>query len=94
MDPLNKEKIQSALVELPGWAFEDNKIWKKFEFKNFKESLAFIVRVGLEAEEHGHHPNIFNVYNQVSIGLQTHDAGNKVTEKDIELAKAIEDISK
>lgn len=92
MEPLNKDQINEELSELPDWVFEENKIWKKFEFDHFKEALAFIVRVGIEAEAQGHHPNLFNVYNQVSIGLQTHDAGNKVTEKDIKLAKAIESI--
>lgn len=92
MKPLNKDRIQKELAELPGWMHEDNKISKKFEFTNFKEALAFIVRVGMEAEANEHHPNLFNVYNQVTIGLQTHDAGNMVTEKDITLAKAIESI--
>lgn len=92
MKPLRKESIKKELVELPGWLYEENKIWKKFDFNDFKEALAFMVRVGMEAEAHGHHPNLFNVYNRVSIGLQTHDVGNKVTEKDIELARAIESI--
>jgi len=92
MDPLSEEQINKELKELPDWLYSENKIWKKFEFNNFKESLAFIVRVGFEAETQGHHPNIFNVYGQVSIGLQTHDADNQVTQKDIDLAKAIESI--
>jgi 4a-hydroxytetrahydrobiopterin dehydratase len=40
-----------------------------------------------------HHPKLFNVYNSVQIQLTTHDAGNKVTEKDLNLAKAIETIA-
>jgi len=92
MKPLSEQEINSALESLEGWGFDDDKISKKFEFDNFKESLAFIVRVGLEAELKGHHPRIFNVYNTVTIGLQTHDADDKVTEKDIDLATAIEGI--
>lgn len=87
---LSEEEIQKALSELPGWAYNDDKLWKKFQFENFKEAMSFIVRVGFEAEALSHHPNIFNVYNTVSIGLQTHDAGNKVTTSDTVLAKAIE----
>ncbi len=93
MEPLEQQQIEKALKELSGWKHEDDKLWKKFEFSDFKEALAFIVRVGLEAEIMGHHPNLFNVYNSVSIGLQTHDAGNKVTEKDVNLAMAIESIA-
>ena len=92
MNRLSREVIEKELKSLNGWNFESDMIGKKFEFKNFKESLAFIVRIGLEAEELNHHPNIFNVYNQVTIELQTHDAGNTVTQKDLQLAKAIESI--
>ena len=92
MNPINEEKIHQALQNLTNWSFDENKISKKFEFKNFKESLAVIVSVGLEAEIHGHHPHIDNLYNRVTIKLQTHDAGDKVTEKDIDLANAIESI--
>jgi 4a-hydroxytetrahydrobiopterin dehydratase len=92
MKPLSENEINDKLKELNGWDSEKNKISKKFEFKNFKEALAFLVRVGFEAESHGHHPEIFNVYNSVTIKLSTHDAGDKVTQKDFDLAKAIETI--
>jgi 4a-hydroxytetrahydrobiopterin dehydratase len=92
MKPLSEQEINSALGSLEGWGFNDDKLWKEFEFGNFKEALAFIVRVGVEAELNTHHPRIFNVYNKVTIGLQTHDAGDKVTQNDIDLANAIEDI--
>ncbi len=92
MEPLSEQEIHSALTSLSGWGFDDDKLWKEFQFGDFKEALAFIVRVGVEAELQTHHPRIFNVYNTVTIGLQTHDAGNKVTQNDIDLAKAIEAI--
>ncbi|HCT52237.1 MAG TPA: 4a-hydroxytetrahydrobiopterin dehydratase [Balneola sp.] len=92
MKPLSEQEINSALESLEGWGFDDDKLWKKFEFGNFKEALAIIVRVGVEAELQTHHPRIFNVYNTVTIGLQTHDAGDKVTQNDVDLATAIEGI--
>jgi 4a-hydroxytetrahydrobiopterin dehydratase len=51
------------------------------------------VRAGFEAEELNHHPEWTNVYNTVAIRLNTHDAGNKVTGKDVELATRLERIS-
>jgi len=54
--------------------------------------VGFIVQVGLQAEKQVHHPQLFNVYNTVKISLNTHDAGDKVTQKDVDLAKAIESI--
>lgn len=93
MKSLSAENIEKELASLDGWKFSDDKISKKFEFGNFKEALSFMVRVGFEAEEQAHHPEWFNVYNRVEISLSTHDAGNKVTEKDIRLAKAIEAVA-
>jgi 4a-hydroxytetrahydrobiopterin dehydratase len=72
------------------WKEENNKLSRTFTFKDFSEALAFITRVGLLAEKHDHHPEIYNVYNSVRIQLQTHSAGNKVTEKDHSLAADID----
>jgi 4a-hydroxytetrahydrobiopterin dehydratase len=51
-----------------------------------------MVRVGFEAEAMDHHPDWSNVYNRVRIRLTTHDAGDKVTAKDVDLARRIETI--
>lgn len=88
--PLTETQIKDSLKELEGWSIEDNKLKKDFKFSDFREALAFMVRVGFEAEEQVHHPEMFNVYNNVTIGLATHDAGDKVTAKDVKLAKAID----
>ncbi|MDR9365733.1 MAG: 4a-hydroxytetrahydrobiopterin dehydratase [Balneolaceae bacterium] len=92
MDPLSKKQIEEELEQLDGWSFEGDTITKDFSFPDFKEAISFMVRVGFEAEALVHHPDWSNVYNSVSITLSTHDAGGKVTEKDIKLAKAIEEI--
>lgn len=89
-DPLSDEKIDEALNELKDWNYEDNKLKREFSFENFRDAMAFINRIAFEAEEQVHHPELFNVYNTVSIALSTHDAGGKVTEKDVKLAKTIE----
>jgi 4a-hydroxytetrahydrobiopterin dehydratase len=72
------------------WKEENNSLNRKFEFKDFSEAFAFMTRVALEAEKMDHHPNWSNVWNRVEISLSTHSAGNKVTEKDRELAKRID----
>lgn len=89
METYNKKTAQSVLSQLTNWTFLNDGIEKKFEFKNFNQALAFIVQVGLLAETKNHHPELFNVYNKVNIRLSTHDAKG-VTDKDFELAKAIE----
>ena len=72
------------------WKEENNKLYKKFTFKNFSEAFAFMTRVALEAEKMDHHPLWTNVYNEVEIWLNTHSAGDTVTEKDKQLAKKID----
>jgi 4a-hydroxytetrahydrobiopterin dehydratase len=72
------------------WEEKDNKLYKKFEFKNFSEAFAFMTRVALAAEKMDHHPLWTNVYNKVEIWLNTHDAGDIVTNKDRDLSKKID----
>ncbi len=74
------------------WEEKNNQLYKKFQFRDFSEAFAFMTRVAIEAEKMNHHPLWSNVYNTVEIWLSTHDAGNIVTEKDIQLAKRIDEI--
>ena len=91
--PLSDQKIKESLVGLIGWEWSEDKLKKSFHFSGFRQAMGFILRISYEAEAVDHHPEIFNCYNRVEIGLNTHDAGGKVTEKDINLARAIEEIS-
>ncbi|RXK55648.1 4a-hydroxytetrahydrobiopterin dehydratase [Oleiharenicola lentus] len=91
--PLSPEEISFALTALPGWRFENDALAKDFKFGSFRAAMAFMVRVGFEAEAADHHPEWTNVYNRVAIRLKTHSAGGKVTGKDVELAKAIEKVA-
>lgn len=75
------------------WKEENNMLYKKFEFKNFSEAFAFMTKVALSAEKMDHHPLWTNVYNKVEIWLNTHDAGDVVTEKDRELAELIDKLN-
>ena len=72
------------------WQQTDNKLYCKFQFKDFSEAFGFITRVAIEAEKADHHPTWSNTYNTVQIWLNTHDAGDVVTEKDHQLSKAID----
>ncbi len=81
---------------------ENSKIWKKtdaslkgsFKFSNFIEAFSFLTKVAILAEKHNHHPKIENAYNKVVLTLTTHDANNTVTEKDYNLAQAIEEMGR
>ena len=72
------------------WTEENNSLNKTFTFKDFSQAFAFMTRVAFLAEKMNHHPNWKNVYNRVEISLNTHDAGDVVTDKDRKLAEAID----
>jgi 4a-hydroxytetrahydrobiopterin dehydratase len=91
--PLSTADIATAINGLKGWEFKDNALVKTFEFGSFREALSFMVRAGFEAEAMNHHPEWTNVYNRLVVRLNTHEAGGKVTAKDLELAKALQKIA-
>ncbi len=91
-NPLSQENISKKLEELNGWSWENDRLTKNFEFSNFRDAMSFMVRISYEAEERDHHPQIFNCYNRVSLSVNTHDVGGKVTEKDFALASAIDSL--
>jgi len=92
---LTEAQRKTALSGLKGWKPVDGRdaIAKSFKFADFNAAFGFMSRVALMAEKSDHHPEWFNVYNKVDITLSTHDAGG-VTEKDIALAKFIEQAAK
>ena len=74
------------------WKNLKNKLKATFTFVDFAEAFAFMTEVAFHAEKQNHHPNWSNVWNKVEINLNTHDAGNIVTEKDHKLALTISNI--
>ncbi len=68
----------------------DDALIAELEFKDFVDAFAFMGDVAALAEAQNHHPEWSNVYNRLTIRLTTHDAGNRVTDKDHKLAEAIE----
>ena len=72
-----------------GWVSADGMLRRELKFADFSEAWGFMNRVALLAERAQHHPNWSNVWNKVTIELTTHDAGDTVTDKDVELATAI-----
>jgi len=90
--PLTTGEIEAALGELQGWTRDGDALAKTYAFGTFREAFGFMTRVAFEAEALNHHPEWTNVYNRVAVRLNTHDAGGKVTAKDVELAKRMERI--
>ena len=89
MERLSQSEIQAKLKYLSGWQLDDNGIKKEWKFDDFVAAMAFINKIADLAEQQNHHPELFNVYNRVSLRFSTHDAGG-LTEKDFSIAHAIE----
>ena len=89
MRTFTAEEVASHLDALPEWRIEEGVLTRTFRFDDFPAALAFVNRVGERAEEAGHHPDIDIRYNQVRLGLITHDSGG-LTAKDFALASVVD----
>ncbi len=79
-------------MNLNNWIEESNCLTKTFEFQTFENAIAFMNRCTVFITELDHHPTWTNIYNKVEVKLTTHDKGNVVTEKDLQLAKVMDEI--
>jgi len=89
MQILTEQEIHKHLESLEGWELDGGTIKREWNFRDFAEAMDFINMIAVIAENHNHHPEIYNVYNRVSLRYHTHDAGG-ITEKDIKIAREID----
>ena len=88
---LDQKSIKGIPSLLPGWEVVEQSIKREWQFQNFIQAVAFMVKVALLAQSMNHHPEWSNVYGKVKISLTTHDLGG-LSEKDIQLAEEINKI--
>ncbi len=91
MEKLSLEQIEASLKHLNGWSYENGMISKSYTFQDFTETFAVMTHIAFECEKQNHHPNWENVYNNLTIRLNTHDVGG-ITQNDFDLAQSIERI--
>lgn len=89
---LSPDALAEAVAGLPGWSVVDGKLHRELRFPDFVRAFGFMSAVALVAEARGHHPEWRNVYGSVVVDLTTHDAGG-ITQKDVELAHAIDELT-
>ncbi len=88
--PLRGDEIKKLIEQLDEWeAVEEHHLKKSYEFKDFRESLVFVNRVGALAEEQGHHPDICFGWGRAEITIWTHKIDG-LTESDFILAAKID----
>src|ERR1700749_2843474 len=91
---LTDAEIEPELRGAAGWRRKAENIEKTFAFETFRDAIAYIVLVGIEAEMMNHHPEFHNSYNVISFSFCTHDVGHKNTDTDIKLAVRLNEIAK
>ena len=71
--PLTQQEAEALLAEAPEWALKDeaHRIERTFRFKNFREALSFVQKVGELAEAEGHHPDISFGWGYATVSLRT-----------------------
>jgi len=85
---LTLQDIQEMMSKLDNWSLEGSAISKVFVFKNFKETLEFVNKVGKIAEKMEHHPDFIISGGSVKLSLSTYSEGG-LTKKDFEIAEEI-----
>ena len=74
------------------WQETKHGLYKQFNFENFKQAWDFMTKVASLAEDFQHHPRWENEWSVVQIWLITHEGEQKITDKDHQMAKAIDEI--
>lgn len=88
--PLKGKKIENFLRQLEGWqVINEHHLQKTYQFRDFRESLQFVDRVGALAEEQGHHPDICFGWGKADVTIWTHKIDG-LTESDFVLAAKID----
>ena len=92
-EALTPQQTEEALAGLPGWTSDGDSIARTYSFARHLPAAAMVVHVAAVQEELNHHSEMSLGYNKLSVTVNTHSVGGRVTEKDIELARRIEEIA-
>lgn len=85
-------EIDIKASRVPGWIVkDDNLLFREFRFKNFREGLDFVNRIGAIAEKEGHHPDILLSWGKVTVTLMTHTI-HGLSENDFIMAAKISEL--
>ena len=92
MQPLTDNEVTSALSQLDGWTGDGSGISRTVALPTFPAAIAAVDDIAVEAEAANHHPDIDIRWRTLTLRLNTHDAGGRVTSKDTALAAKIDSI--
>lgn len=93
MKKMTDAEITAGVAHLNGWSVHNGKLHREYKFPDFAHAFGFMAIAAPKIEKMDHHPEWQNVYNRVTVDLNTHDAGG-ITQKDFDLAALLEGIAK
>ncbi|MGK5628919.1 4a-hydroxytetrahydrobiopterin dehydratase [Streptomyces sp. URMC 123] len=91
-EPLSRQEIQTALKDLRGWSFDDNKLTRTFTFEGHLAAAAIVGQIARVQDHRDHHADLTLSYDKVTVAVNTHSVGGRVTELDVDLARRIEEL--
>ncbi|WP_069812371.1 4a-hydroxytetrahydrobiopterin dehydratase [Streptomyces sp. TP-A0874] len=92
-EPLSPSQLKDALTELPSWSVRDDHLERSYTFEGHLAAVAALTQIARVQESLGHHADLTLSYDKLSVSVNTHSVGGKVTELDTELAHRIEQIA-
>jgi 4a-hydroxytetrahydrobiopterin dehydratase len=92
MAKLAAATIVQRLKTVPEWKRKGAAIFREYTCPTFADAIAFIVRVGFDAEAADHHPDITVHYKRVTLTFSTHSEGG-LTAKDFAGAAAADKVA-
>ncbi|MEV6676723.1 4a-hydroxytetrahydrobiopterin dehydratase [Streptomyces erythrochromogenes] len=92
-EPLSQKEIEDRLRELPGWSFENDRIIRTYRLGTHFAASALVSHIASVQQELNHHSDLTLGYNTVRLSVNSHDAGDVVTENDFALAERVESLA-
>ncbi|RSS78290.1 4a-hydroxytetrahydrobiopterin dehydratase [Streptomyces sp. WAC06614] len=92
-EPLSQKEIEDRLRELPGWALEGDRIQRTYRLDSHLAASALVAHIAVVQQELNHHSDLTLGYDTVRLAVNTHSAGDAVTETDFALAERVEKLA-
>jgi len=89
-EAMNDSDIETAMRGMDGWEREGDALVRTYKFETYLAGVAFASAAGVVCEGLDHHPDMLVGWKKVTLRFTTHDAGNKISAKDIAAAKAVD----
>jgi 4a-hydroxytetrahydrobiopterin dehydratase len=93
VEPLTDQEIEDRLSGLPGWRVAENRLTRSYRLASHAVAAALVADVARVQDELDHHSDLTLGYDTVSVSVNTHSVGGRITELDVELARRVEELA-